>query len=314
MKRSIVRQNTNDAGVKPFQYELSLQPVPTIEFLPSEIVRHKTASWRGIQAKTVQVISLEPFEYRFKQQGHLLIAIEQGVRHEGETFLEGLPKTTIRHYSNTLIFVPVGRTLFGVQTPRLLPRSICLYIDPQAVLVDPDLRFAEVELQPRLLFEDRAIWETVLKLKAQIGSDDPTDRMYADSLGGVLAHELLRLNGNIQSSRGSSPGGLATWQQRRVLEFMEEHLAEDVSIGVLADLVRLSPYHFVRSFKRAVGEPPHRYWMGRRIERAKALLANPNSSITEIAFDVGFSGTSAFSAAFHRIAGQTPTEFRRGFE
>jgi FAD/FMN-containing dehydrogenase len=82
------------------------------------------------------------------------------------------------------------------------------------VLVDPDLRFAEVELQPRLLFEDRAIWETVLKLKAQIGSDDPTDRMYADSLGGVLAHELLRLNGNIQSSRGSSPGGLATWQQR----------------------------------------------------------------------------------------------------
>jgi hypothetical protein len=73
------------------------------------------------------------------------------------------------------------------------------------VLVDPDLRFAEVELQPRLLFEDRAIWETVLKLKAQIGSDDPTDRMYADSLGGVLAHELLRLNGNIQSSRGSSP-------------------------------------------------------------------------------------------------------------
>jgi AraC family transcriptional regulator len=54
--------------------------------------------------------------------------------------------------------------------------------------------------------------------------------------------------------------------------------------------------------------------MGRRIERAKALLANPNSSITEIAFDVGFSGTSAFSAAFHRIAGQTPTEFRRGFE
>jgi AraC family transcriptional regulator len=95
---------------------------------------------------------------------------------------------------------------------------------------------------------------------------------------------------------------------------MEEHLAEDVSIGVLADLVRLSPYHFVRSFKRAVGEPPHRYWMGRRIERAKALLANPNSSITEIAFDVGFSGTSAFRAAFHRIAGQTPTEFRRGFE
>jgi AraC family transcriptional regulator len=54
--------------------------------------------------------------------------------------------------------------------------------------------------------------------------------------------------------------------------------------------------------------------MGRRIQRAKTLLANPNSSVTEIALDVGFSGTSSFSAAFHRITGQTPTGFRRGFE
>jgi AraC family transcriptional regulator len=54
--------------------------------------------------------------------------------------------------------------------------------------------------------------------------------------------------------------------------------------------------------------------MGRRIERAKALLANPSASITEIALDIGFSGTSAFSAAFHKMTGQTPTEFRRSFE
>src|ERR1700745_2439499 len=176
MKPSIATgHNGSVADEKPFQHELSLRPVPTIDFLPNEIVRHQPAAWRGIQAKTVQVISLEPFEYRFKQQCHLLIAIEQGVRHDGETFLEGLPRSTIRQYSNTLIFVPEGRTLFGVQNPRLLPRSICLYIDPQEVLVDPDLRFAEAELQPRLLFEDRAIWETVLKLKAQIGSDDPAD-------------------------------------------------------------------------------------------------------------------------------------------
>jgi transcriptional regulator GlxA family with amidase domain len=92
----------------------------------------------------------------------------------------------------------------------------------------------------------------------------------------------------------------------RVIDFMEEHLAEDISLHVLADLVRLSPYHFLRSFKQSFGEPPHRYWTARRIERAKALLANPRTSITEIAFGVGFSATSAFSAAFHRIAGQTP--------
>ena len=80
---------------------------------------------------------------------------------------------------------------------------------------------------------------------------------------------------------------------------------------MLADLVRLSPYHFLRSFKRSFGEPPHRHWKGRRIERAKALLANPRASITEVALDVGFSATGAFSAAFHRITGQTPTDYRR---
>src|SRR5262249_59498422 len=88
--------------------------------------------------------------------------------------------------------------------------------------------------------------------EAQIGSSDPTDRMYADALGGVLAYELLRLHGTT-ASRRTSCGGLATWQQKRVLDFMEEHLAEDFSLSVLADLVRLSPYHFVRSFKRSSG-------------------------------------------------------------
>ena len=95
---------------------------------------------------------------------------------------------------------------------------------------------------------------------------------------------------------------------------MEEHLAEDASLDVLADLVRLSPYHFLRSFKQSFGEPPHRYWTARRIERAKTLLANPRTAITEIAFDVGFRGSSAFSATFRRITGQTPTDYRRSLE
>jgi AraC family transcriptional regulator len=138
--------------------------------------------------------------------------------------------------------------------------------------------------------------------------------MYGDALGGLLAHELLRLHGAVPASRRADRGGLASWQRRRVIDFMEEHLAEDISLNVLADLVRLSPYHFLRSFKQSFGEPPHRYWTARRIERAKALLANPRASITEIAFDVGFSATSAFSVAFHRITGQTPRDYRHGLE
>jgi len=96
---------------------------------------------------------------------------------------------------------------------------------------------AEADLQARLLFEDRGLWETALKLKAQIGSTDPGDRMYADALGGLLAHELLRLDGATAPSRRAEGR-----RQRRVIDFMEEHVAEDISLNMLADLVRLNSY------------------------------------------------------------------------
>jgi AraC family transcriptional regulator len=315
MGRSIISyQNPTNQNPGVSAIDSSPSELPAVDFSPAEVVRHQTAHWRGVQAKTVQIISHEPFEYSFKQQCHLLIAIEQGARYDGELLVEGLPTSTVRSCSHRLILVPAGRRFFGWQHPRELTRSICLYIDPQAVAADPDLRFAEADLQPRLLFDDSGLWETVLKLKAQIGSADPGDHMYAEVLGGLLAHELLHLNGAIPASRRADRGGLARWQQKRVTDFMEEHLAGDMSLDVLADLVRLNRYHFLRSFKRSFGEPPYRYWTGRRIERAKALLANPRTSITGIALDVGFSGTSAFSATFHRITGQTPTDYRRNIE
>jgi AraC family transcriptional regulator len=315
MDRSIISyQNPTNQNPGVSAIDSSPSELPAVDFSPAEVVRHQSAHWRGVQAKTVQIISHEPFEYSFKQQCHLLIAIEQGARYDGELLVEGLPTSTVRSCSHKLILVPAGRRFFGWQHPRELTRSICLYIDPQAVAIDPDLRFAEADLQPRLLFDDSELWETVLKLKAQIGSADPGDHMYAEALGGLLAHELLHLNDAIPASRRADRGGLARWQQKRVTDFMEEHLAGDMSLDVLADLVRLNRYHFLRSFKRSFGEPPYRYWTGRRIERAKALLANPRTSITGIALDVGFSGTSAFSATFHRITGQTPTDYRRNIE
>lgn len=285
--------------------------LPTVDFSPAEAVKHQTAAWRGLQMDIIQIIRHDYFEYSFHQERHLLVAVEQGARYDGETFVEGLPTSTLRNYSRRLIFVPAGRKFFGAQHPRLLTRSICLYLDPREVPVAPDLGFAEADLEPRLLFENDSLWQTVSKLKALIGSVDPADRLYAEALGGLLAHELLRLHGKTPSSRSVERGGLAAWQQKRIAEFMEENLAADVSLRVLADLVRLSPYHFVRSFKQSFGEPPHRYWRARRIERAKELLANPSGSMTEIACKVGFGGTSAFSSTFHRIAGMTPSAYRR---
>jgi AraC-like DNA-binding protein len=92
-------------------------------------------------------------------------------------------------------------------------------------------------------------------------------------------------------------------------QYIEEHLANEVSLPLLVRLVQLSPYHFCRAFKQSFGVPPHRYLTDHRIERAEDLLAGRKLSVTEIALDVGFS--DSFTAAFRKCTGETPTDCRR---
>jgi AraC family transcriptional regulator len=104
-------------------------------------------------------------------------------------------------------------------------------------------------------------------------------------------------------------GGLAGWQEKRVIEFIEAHLSEKIGLKTLAALVRLSPYHFARAFKTSFGQPPHRYHVNRRMERAKGLLAK--FPVTYVAMAVGYSETSSFSAAFRKATGLSPLQFAR---
>ena len=160
-----------------------------------------------------------------------------------------------------------------------------------------------------MFFEDATLWNTALKLKRLLGTGN---RAYLDALGVVLAHELVRLNVGYERIEAPARGGLAPWQQRMVTSYIEEHLAEQISLATLAQLVHLSPYYFCRAFKQSIGEPPHRYHNNRRIEHAKTLLANRAASVTEIALELGFSETSSFTAAFRRATGMTPTAYGRG--
>jgi AraC family transcriptional regulator len=117
----------------------------------------------------------------------------------------------------------------------------------------------------------------------------------------------------IPKAAAASParGGLPVWQQRRVSDFIEEHLAEEISLTALAELVDLSLYHFARAFTHSFGVPPHRYHMARRMDLAGRLLRTPTLSVTQIGSRIGFREASSFTRAFRKLTGLTPTEYRR---
>jgi AraC family transcriptional regulator len=139
------------------------------------------------------------------------------------------------------------------------------------------------------------------------------NKSYVDALTNVLAHELSRSDEEVSRNSPVNRGGLATWQIRSVTEHIEEHLGEQISLVTLAKLARLSQSHFSRAFKQSSGVPPHEYHIQRRIEKAKALLAEREASVTDIGFALGYSHTSSFSVAFRKVIGRSPRAFRRDF-
>jgi AraC family transcriptional regulator len=282
-----------------------------VEIFPADAVKRRAVSWDGMTVEIVQAAQSERTEYRFNGPRHLLAVYEQGERREGETFVDGLPRSTRRDFKRKLVFVPAGHEYSDWQEPRSLTRVVYFYFDPSKMPTLPQADVAGTRLSPRLFFEDVTLWDTAVKLRKQIESAGSDNRLYVEALGVVLAHELVRLNAGIRPVEAPVRGGLAGWQQRIVTSYIEEHLSEQIPLATLARLVRLSPYYLCRAFKQSLGMPPHRYHNSRRIEHAKTLLAKPELSVTEIGLTVGFSETSSFTAAFRKATGQTPTGYHR---
>ena len=97
---------------------------------------------------------------------------------------------------------------------------------------------------------------------------------------------------------------------QRVLDFIEAHLGDAVSLDDLASEARLSPFHFSRLFRETMGFSPHRYLIERRIRAAQALLASRHASIAEIALDTGFGSQANFSRSFRKVTGVTPRQYQ----
>jgi len=284
--------------------------VESMRIAPPDSFWRYAGNWDGLTAESLGNQHLVPFAYGIRPTRHLFIFVERAARRDGETRLEGLAPSTLRNFSRTICVVPAGHLLEGWHVPRIRTKVTHFFIDVDWPFLDPELHSVAAQLRPQLFLDSASIEATAGKLKALIGSNDPGDRIYAESLCAVLQYELFRLACGTVGGRRPK-GGLAPWQETRVREYIEENLEGRVSLALLARLVGLSTFHFAHAFKRSFGQPPHRYYTSRRIERAKALLTARSHSVTDVALALGFSWTSTFTSTFHKATGLTPSEYRR---
>ena len=107
------------------------------------------------------------------------------------------------------------------------------------------------------------------------------------------------------------PGGLATWQAKRTLAYIEANLASKMEIDDLASVVALSRSHFSRAFKHSVGFSPMEYVVVRRVERAKAMISGTREPLAEVALACGFADQAHLNRRFRDIVGISPGRWRR---
>jgi AraC family transcriptional regulator len=106
-------------------------------------------------------------------------------------------------------------------------------------------------------------------------------------------------------------GGLAPWQIRLVKTHIEANLDSTIGVKALAELVKLSSFHFCRAFRDSFGDSPHGYVMRRRVERAQGLMLTTNASLGQIAADCGLADQAHFNKLFRRFVGESPGMWRR---
>ena len=136
-------------------------------------------------------------------------------------------------------------------------------------------------------------------------------RLYVEALATACTVHLLRNYGSQPRPLSPHRRGLAPAQFRRVVDYMNTHLQEELGLFELAEAAGLSLHHFGEAFKIATGMSPHRYVIEKRVDRARELLRDPRLSIAEIATVVGFASQSHLTVNFRRLTGLTPARFRR---
>jgi len=269
-----------------------------------------TRSWNGITARTI-VHYPDPGKAWHDLSSHettaAIVLGQVGGYCEPRLNLNR-PTLRSRFDAGHTTFVPADMTVWGytdgLRSVRELRVSFAPKV-PESILGD-DLDPAKTDTPVLLLYDDKVARCAEL-LAEECQEPSSGDPLYCESLTTALTAALFTRQ-NVQTQRAN---GLSRSQLRRVMDYLEANLAQDISLDEMAKLAGLSQSQFARSFKISTGMPPYQWSLDARIKRAQELLLLGKESIAFVALQTGFADQSHFTKTFRRATGATPREWQR---
>jgi AraC family transcriptional regulator len=215
----------------------------------------------------------------------------------------------------TIISNPAHKYLhFRMTKTQNQRRALLLTIEPAVLteLGEDDLEQLTEEFCPQIGMDDPAISQALAAIQEEIEKPSFHSSLYEESfltltLIRLLKYQLKRI---AKLPHDHIRGGLANWRLKRALQLIENSSPKMPALSEIANAVSLREASFCRAFKQSTGQSPHHYLLVHRVNRAKEMMQDRNRTLTNIALDCGFSGSSQFSVVFRRIVGRSPRSYR----
>lgn len=239
---------------------------------------------------------------------HLLFVTLGGATARTEPRLEGGQRYAGADFPGAVSFIPANRTRQAWHGTGVID-YVTIQLDPRRLPggLDP----GRVEFTGFTNGPDPLVRQLALELRDEARTGGVAGQLYVDTIATTLGLHLLRTYSSLAPSRPTPAPGLSGDRLRTVVEYIDEHLGDDLRLERLADVAGVDRHHFSRAFKKATGVPPHRYVMEHRVDRATELLTRSELPIAQIAHAVGMSSQSHLTTVFRRLVGDTPLGYRK---
>jgi AraC family transcriptional regulator len=230
--------------------------------------------------------------------------LQQLQRRSGRTFRSGTARPGV------VTIIPAG-TSARWDIPG--PVNVIQFYIPQDTLsrvAEEVGKASVVDLLERTGHPDPTTSQLLTMATDGLVGNDGLDRLFRQQLTDVVATRLLAAHSDGLGIIQPVSGGLSPRALRRAIERLNSDDDEDVSLAALAEDAGLSRFHFCRAFKASTGLSPHAWLRQHRLEQAKEMLREPTMSIVMVAATLGYGSQTAFAAAFRKLVGESPSEWR----